>query len=190
MKKIIALLAVAAFIGSFPNNASAQLQKGNLMLAANLMDIDASFGQNSRFGLNINPKIGYFVEDNIVIGGNVGLHYVTVRNEGNSYTYNVGAFGRYYFSPNEVEPMTNHGRFFGEGDIGVGGDNSASVGFSYGIGPGYSYFITPNIGLEGLVLVHGISGTNSSAGISFGLGFQIYLPTGELKRAYQDKEEQ
>lgn len=190
MKKIFAFVACAALGTAFTPKAQAQLQKGNIMVGANLMDLNAAFGDQSQFNLNITPKAGYFIKDNLAIGANVGLHYVTTKGNGNSFRYEVGAFGRYYFSPSEVEPLLKHGRFFGEANVGIGGDNNAAVGFSFGVGPGYSYFITPNVGLEALVKLQGIAGTGSSVGIGFGLGFQIYLPTKNARTIYEDISEQ
>lgn len=186
MKKVFVGLSLVAGLLVFSKTATAQLQKGTLMVGANLMNLDASFGNQSQFSMDITPKVGYFIKDNMVIGGQIGLHYVTTKNLGSSYRYEVGAFGRYYFSPSEVEPLLNHGRFFGEANLGIGGDNNAPVGLSFGVGPGYSYFITPNIGLEALVKLHGIAGDGSSVGIGFGLGFQIYLPTSNARAVYDD----
>jgi len=179
------LMACISFLGLIPN-AQAQIQKGNLMVGGNLMDLNASFGDHSSFTMNIVPKLGYFIEDNLAIGANVGLKYVTTKNQGNTFGYQVGAFGRYYFGKDQVTPLLNHGRFFAEVNAGIGGDNSTPVGFDFGFGPGYSYFITPNIGIEGLVKFNGIVGTGVSTGISFGLGFQIYLPTKKARALYND----
>lgn len=190
MKKIFAFFVCAALGANFIPKAHAQLQKGNIMVGASLMNLDAAFGDQSQFSMDITPKAGYFIKDNIAIGANVGMHFVTTKDNGNSFRYDVGAFGRYYFSPAELEPLLKHGRFFGEANIGIGGDNNAAVGFSFGVGPGYSYFITPNVGLEALVKLHGIAGTGSSVGIGFGLGFQIYLPTKNARAVYDDISEQ
>lgn len=186
MKKIIAAFSLVLGLTVYSQRANAQLQEGNLMVGANLMNLDASFGDRSQFSMDITPKLGYFIKDNLVIGGQVALHYVTTKHLGSSYRYEVGAFGRYYFSPSEVAPLLNHGRFFGEANLGIGGDNNAPIGLSFGLGPGYSYFITPNIGLEALVKLHGIAGNGSSVGIGFGLGFQIYLPTSNAREMYND----
>lgn len=170
----------------YGTTANAQIQKGNIMLGANLMDLKASFGTKSSFSINVLPKVAYFVEDNLALGVNVGLNYVTTKNQGNTYSYEVSGFGRYYFGNQEIEPLLNHGRFFGEANIGIGGENSTPIGFKFGFGPGYSYFITPNIGLEALVKFNGIVGSGSSTGISFGLGFQIFLPTKNARAVYED----
>jgi hypothetical protein len=77
----------------------------------------------------------------------------------------------------------NHGRLFFEGNAGIQGisqsDGSNTTGLGLGIGPGYAYFITPNIGLETLLKYNGVVGFGSepySSNLNLGIGFQIYLP--------------
>lgn len=184
MKRLIALVGLLSCV-AFANPGFAQLEKGNLLVGGNLMNMDMALGSSSRFSLDLVPKLGYFIKDNVVIGGLLGVDYSTAKNQGNTFRYEVGTFGRYYLSPDQVEPLTNHGRFFAEANLGLGGDNNASFGLSYGVGPGYSYFITKNVGLEALLKLQGIAGTGASVGLGFGLGFQIYLPSGAVKSAYQ-----
>ncbi|MEP6595022.1 MAG: hypothetical protein ABJA71_03705, partial [Ginsengibacter sp.] len=53
-----------------------------------------------------------------------------------------------------------------------------------GFGPGYAYFITPNIGLETLLKYNGIIGfgnATTQSNLNLNVGFQIYLPTRNLK---------
>ncbi|WP_449400877.1 hypothetical protein [Chryseobacterium wanjuense] len=55
--------------------------------------------------------------------------------------------------------------------------------------PSYSYFITPNIGLEGLVKYNGITGFGNeglTSTISFNVGFSIFLPTSKAKQVIKD----
>jgi len=74
-----------------------------------------------------------------------------------------------------------HGRLFFEGNVGIEGNNTAHVstnGLGLGIGPGYAYFISPNVGLETLLKYNGIVGFGSqaySSAVNLGFGFQIYL---------------
>jgi hypothetical protein len=81
-----------------------------------------------------------------------------------------------------------------EGNVGVGGTSiskggSSSNGLNFGFGPGYSYFITPNIGLEGLVKYDANAGFGSGGytnKITFGLGsrfiFQHLKKTNHQRR--------
>ena len=164
--------------------AHAQLEKGNVIIGGHLANMGFGLGEKSSFSLGISPQVGYFVEDNIVLGGKVGLGYQTLESEGNIFDYGINAFGRYYLEPGEkgVKTLLNHGRFFGEMGVGIAGTNGASLGFNFNIGPGYAYFITPNVALEGLLKYNGTFGAGSSNGLGFNLGFQIHLPSGKLKQ--------
>jgi hypothetical protein len=86
-----------------------------------------------------------------------------------------------------------HTRFFLEGNVGIEGDNNnfngvktSTNGLGLGIGPGLAYFITPNIGLEGLIKYQGIVGfgtTATTSNLNFGIGFQVYLPNRTIRNA-------
>ena len=77
---------------------------------------------------------------------------------------------------------------FFEGNVGVQGksvsNGSNTTGLGVGVGPGFAYFITPNVGLEGLLKYNGIVGFGSEAytsNLGLNIGFQIYLPTAKLR---------
>ena len=194
MKKLIftGILAVAGLATTM----NAQIQKGNWLVGSSL--ISSNFGLNTGGGYNIalQPKGAYFIEDNVAVGGYVDLGFNKVTNGSpTEFTYGVGAMGRYYLSPGEkgVDNLLNHGRWFLEGNAGIGGRSvenaDSTTGFDFGAGPGYSYFITPNIGLEGLVKYRGRAGFGSeglNSNISFNLGFSIYIPTSKAKQVAND----
>ena len=105
------------------------------------------------------------------------------------------ALSRYYLSPGEagVDNLLNSGRFFVEGNAGVAGvnikDGPTTNGFAFGVGPGYSYFITPNIALETSLKYNGLVGggnTTYQNGIGLNLGIQIFLPTTEIEDRIND----
>lgn len=194
MKKIL-LGAVVLAAGLF-STANAQIQEGNWMVGGNL--VGANFGLNSGSGydFSIQPKGAYFIKDNVAVGGYVNLGFSGAKDAPTTFVYNVGALGRYYLAPGQegVDNLLNHGRWFFEANVGVGGTSiskggSSSNGLNFGFGPGYSYFITPNIGLEGLVKYDANAGFGNGGytnKITFGLGFQIYLPTSQAKRIAND----
>lgn len=194
MKKLIlsGILAVAGLATTM----NAQIQKGNWLVGSSL--ISSNFGLNTGGGYNIaiQPKGAYFIEDNVALGGYVDLGFNKVTNGSpTEFTYGVGALGRYYVSPGEkgVDNLLNHGRWFLEGNVGVGGRSvenaDSTTGLDFGVGPGYSYFITPNIGLEGLVKYRGRAGFGSeglNSNITFNVGFSIYIPTSKAKQVAND----
>lgn len=194
MKKLIFTGKMA--VTGLAATMNAQIQKGNWLVGSSL--ISSNFGLNTGGGYNIaiQPKGAYFIEDNVAVGGYVDLGFNKVTNGSpTEFTYGVGALGRYYLSPGEkgVDNLLNRGRWFLEGNAGIGGRSvenaDSTTGFDFGVGPGYSYFITPNIGLEGLVKYRGRAGFGSeglNSNLTFNLGFSIYLPTSKAKQIAND----
>ncbi len=196
MKKLL-LGAFVLGTGLF-SVANAQIQEGNWMVGGNL--VGAEFGLNKGGGYNfqIQPKGAYFIKDNVAVGGYVDLGFSGAKDAPTTFIYNVGALGRYYLNPGEkgVDNLLKHGRWFLEGNVGVGGSSiskggASSNGLNFGFGPGYTYFITPNIGLEGLLKYDanaGFGDVGYTHRINFGLGFQIYLPTSKAKQIIKGVE--
>ncbi len=190
MKKLI--FGAAVLVTGLLSTANAQIQEGNWMVGSSI--ISSNFGLNTGAGYNIalQPKAAYFIKDNIALGAYVDLG-ISKETKGSptGFDYGVGALGRYYVSPGEkgVDNLLNHGRWFFEGNLGVGGysveNGPSTTGLDFGAGPGYSYFITPNIGVEGLVKYRGRAGFGNeglNSNISFNVGLSIYLPTSHAKR--------
>ena len=194
MKKLIftGMLAVAGLTAT----ANAQIQEGNWMVGSSLLSSNFGLNTGGGYSIGLQPKAAYFIKDNVAVGGyvNVGISKVT-NGSPTRFDYGVGALGRYFLSPGEkgVDNLLNHGRWFFEGNLGVGGSSVESgnptTGLDFGVGPGYSYFITPNIGIEGLVKYQGQSGFGNeglNSNISFNVGFSIYLPTSKAKAIAND----
>ncbi|WP_118952479.1 outer membrane beta-barrel protein [Taibaiella helva] len=199
MKRIsLLLLAVLGLSGI--NQVSAQLQKGNIMVGANLADLGIKL-QSGTTGISfsINPKVGWFIQDNIAIGGEVGLgldHQSVSSISTNAINYKIGGFGRYYISdPRAI--LLKHSRFFVEANAGFTGTNTKTEGapsvttngLGLGVGPGVAYFITPNVGLEALLkydLGLGFGSSVTSHNFSIAVGFQIYLPTKKARALYEE----
>ncbi|KMQ62545.1 hypothetical protein ACM40_09705 [Chryseobacterium sp. BLS98] len=194
MKKLIFAGILAAT--GLTATANAQIQKGNWMVGTSLLS--SNFGLNTGGGYDIalQPKAAYFVNDNVAVGGYVDLGIKKVTNGSpTDFTYGVGALGRYFLSPGEkgVDNLLHHGRWFLEGNVGIGGrsveNGDSTTGLDFGAGPGYSYFITPNIGLEGLVKYRGRAGFGSeglNSNITFNVGFSLYFPTSKAKEVAND----
>ena len=80
--------------------------------------------------------------------------------------------------------LLKHGRWFAEANAGIEGRNQSKGGGStnglgIGFGPGYAYFITPNIGFESLLKWNPLVGFGDEgfqSNLSLNFGFQIYLP--------------
>ena len=192
MKKVylslIALLGITAA-------ANAQLQKGNVLVGGDLANFSIGLKKGSITNLNLTPKAAWFVSNNFAVGAYVNFGLTTAKNAGTVVTYGVGPLARYYINDPKVN-ILKHGRFFGEANAGIGGQNASGGGGStngldLGIGPGYAYFITPNVGLETLLKLNGNVGfgnETSTSRLALNVGFQIYLPGRATRNRVMNEE--
>ncbi|MBD1393960.1 hypothetical protein [Mucilaginibacter glaciei] len=179
MKKFTLLFVLAV---AFAASASAQIQQGNVLVGGNFTNLNLGLNDPKVFSLDITPKAAWFVQDNIALGGYVNLGIQTAKNSNTTTSYGVGGLGRYY-TGKDVEVL-RHGRFFAEGTLGIGGVNVSNGGgntngLNFSAGPGFAYFVTPNIGLETLLKYNGLGGFGSQgyqSNLNLSFGFQIYLP--------------
>lgn len=187
MKKLLLAGAIAIF--GFSN---AQIQEGNWMVGGQITNIKFTNG----FNMSLTPKLGYFIKDRWALGAQVGLDIASPEGTSDTQTtWSIAPFTRYYFSDAEVDTLLNNGAFFAEASAGFGGDNSGSGnstnGLDLGIGAGYAYFLTPNVGLEGLLKFQGLVGggnDNVNGNLYLGVGFQIYLPSSKAKEVLNDNQ--
>jgi hypothetical protein len=134
----------------------------------------------------------FFIRYNVDLGAYLDFGLATAKGAGTTTDYGVGALGRYYISDPKINVL-RQGRLFFEGTVGIqgvslsGGSNTTGLGL--GIGPGYAYFITSNIGLETLLKYNGIVGFGSQAyrsNLNLGIGFQIYLSGRRTRQILND----
>lgn len=180
MKKITLFALIAACGLSF--KAHAQIQKGNVFVGGNFADLKLGLDNPKVFNLDLTPKAAWFVQDNLALGAYVNFGLKTQKHDATTTSYGVGALGRYY-AGKDVEVL-RHGRIFAEATAGFGGRNVSqgggkTNGLNLSVGPGFAYFITPNIGLETLLKYNGLVGFGNSTSqndLSLSFGLQIYLP--------------
>ncbi len=189
MKKNLLAVAVVILTASF--SASAQLQKGNVLIGGDLAGFDLGLNEGATFNMSLTPKAAWFVKDNVALGGYVDLGLSTAKGSGTNASYGLGGLGRYYFTRADVD-VAKQTRFFVEANAGFQGVNTSggnsTNGIGLGFGPGLAYFVTPSVALETLLKYNGILGFGSSATSSrlqLGLGFQIYLPGSKVKSEMQ-----
>ncbi|MCW3080744.1 hypothetical protein [Segetibacter sp.] len=190
MKKNLFVLALALGAGIFV--AKAQIQRGNVLVGGDIANFDVGLNRGSVFNVNISPKAAWFIRDNTAVGAYLNLGYQTAKGQGSDFLYGIGALVRQYSGGNAV-PAVRHTRLFVEANVGIDGinhsassTNTTTNGLGLGIGPGLAYFITPNIGLEGLVMYRGILGFGTratSSNLNLNVGFQIYLPGRAVRNA-------
>lgn len=193
MKHILTSLVILLLLNAKTN---AQIQAGNVMVGADIARLNLSLDKGGNFAFDINPKAAWFVRDNLAIGAYLKVGLQTAKGAGTSVDYGIGPLARYYFSDDNLT-LLRHSRFFVEGNVGIEGYNPAvgdnTNGLGLGIGPGWTYFITPNIGLEALLKYNGIIGFGSaptSNNLGLNIGFQIYLPSSRLRAVGEDLKKQ
>ena len=163
-------------------SGKAQIQRGNVMVGGNIANLRLGLDDSKIVSIELSPKAAWFVRNNLALGAYTNLGISSAKGESTITTYGLGALSRYYGGA-DVDVL-RHGRIFGEltlglGGINVGGGGAKTNGLEFGVGPGFAYFITPNIGLETLLKYNKVAGfgnatSQSDIGLSF--GFQIYLP--------------
>jgi hypothetical protein len=179
MKKFFLPLFCAAMCVGL--SASAQVQRGNVLIGGNIGNLELGLDKPQVFSIDITPKAAWFVQDNIALGGYVDLGLQTAKGSNTITRYGAGALGRYYAGS---DVGLNHGRLFAEATFGFGGQNvsnggSKTNGLNFSVGPGYTYFVTPSIGLEALLKYNGLTGFGNDGiqnSLNLSFGFQIYLP--------------
>jgi hypothetical protein len=141
---------------------------------------------------SLTPDVGYFIIDNLAVGGALNLSASSTKFEGSSRKnssaiFALAPFARYYLDP---------GIFF-QAQVGFGSHtdkttdivNNATVTRTtkggvglWGIGVGYAYFLTDNVAIEPLLSYQSVSAKDKdsdtkdiTSGIYFNVGFQIYL---------------
>ncbi|UPK71249.1 outer membrane beta-barrel protein [Chitinophaga filiformis] len=196
MKKF-RLLTLVLTASLFSTVAMAQTQQGNLMVGSDITDLGFNFQKESTiFHFNLNPKLAYFIQDDLALGGYVNFGLQTTGGNGTNVNYGIGALARYYIHDANVRKLefSKRVRFFGEANAGFGGSNPANGastnGVQLGIGPGLSYFITPNVALEGLLkyeVIIGGGNSTTSHQLNLGLGFQIFLPTARARAIIREE---
>lgn len=162
--------------------ANAQIQQGNVLVGGNLSNINLGLNDPKIFSLDITPKAAWFIVDNVALGAYVNLGIETAKRSNTTVSYGAGGLARYY-TGSDVE-ILRHGRIFGEATLGIGGVNVSNGGgntngLDFSVGPGFAYFITPNIGLEALLKYNGLAGFGSQGyqnNLNLSFGFQVFLP--------------
>ncbi len=196
MKKNVLMLMLLMTTGAFV--AKSQIQRGNVLMGADLANFNLTLSNGGSFNVDISPKAAWFIRDNTAVGAYLAFSLATVKHAGTNTSYGVGALAREYLSGNAVGAV-RHTRLFFEGNVGIegtnlnptGGNKTSTNGLGIGIGPGLAYFITPNIGLEGLLKYDGILGfgtTSTTSALNLNVGFQIYLPGRTVRNAVKNTQ--
>lgn len=183
MKKV--LLSAVAILGFTFANAQEEetttnggFAQGDLFVTGAVLFGTESTGDDKSNSFEIAPQVGYFLTENIAIGGKIG--YSSMKAEvGGADTrddagFTVGAFGRYYFTPaNQFSLFANLGLDYSSME-----DKLADFKYNVinvGLGAGMNYFVSSNFSLEAGVAVlnyqtndNGGDGADATNSFTFG----------------------
>ncbi|HEX5553013.1 MAG TPA: outer membrane beta-barrel protein [Chitinophagaceae bacterium] len=187
---------ISAALMTLSVTVSAQTARGDLMFGSQLANITGTFqNEGNEFNLSISPSIAYFFRNNFALGGMVDLGIDALKGAPTTFTYGIGPWARYYFSTPPELQFSKHAAFFLQAFVGFqgvshnkGGGSTNGLGIS--VGPGLSYFITPNVSLDGSVNYNGVIGFGNATTVNkigINLGFQIFLPTKKLEDRYKQE---
>jgi len=216
MKRILLILALIAFTNILKaqpvetittQTPSLGIAKGTVLLGgvggfnfstskATSTLVNGSTGSGPRttsFNATFSPNVGIFLFRNFAMGLKLRADYFNSKTQGFDKTvntiFNVGPFLRYY------HPLSPKSLLFGELQYGMGRTvSNAGTAFVSKVrgnilsfGPGFTYLINPNVGLEALLTYENFSSvSNYSSGIvaknvykgnyiRFNVGVQMYL---------------
>ncbi len=155
MKKV--LLSAVAILGFTFANAQEEettnggFAQGDVFVTGAVTFSSTSMDEDKSSSFEIAPQVGYFLTENIAIGGKVG--YMSMKAEDamgdteDMSGFGVGAFGRYYFTP------ASQFSLFGQlgVDYATMEDKLADYkvnAFGAGLGFGMNYFVSSNFSIE------------------------------------------
>ena len=185
MKKVL-LSAVALLAFGFAN--AQEETKGNGGFAKGDVFVSGAFsigsektGDDKSSGFEIEPKVGYFVTENIAIGGKLGFASYkaedTFGDTDDLSALTVGAFGRYYMTPaSQFSLFGQLGFDYSSIDDKLADVQENEIGLNLGLG--LSYFVSNNWSIEatwaGLGYTSNDNGGNGAEKTnSFGLGADL-----------------
>jgi opacity protein-like surface antigen len=154
MKKVI-LSALAVMTFGFANaqegNGNGGFSKGSMFVSGAFSIESSKTGESKTSGFEIEPKFGYFVTENIAIGGKLGYasskaEAAGVDTEDNT-ALTIGAFGRYYFTPaSQFSLFGQAGLDYSSVENKLTDAKGNEIGINVGLG--LSYFVSNDWAIE------------------------------------------
>lgn len=155
MKKLTTvLIATSLFaINSFAQKSTEGFSKGSIFASGQVGFVTAKQDQVKGNGFNINPRLGYFVSNNIAVGINVGFASIKAEDgatiDQHETSTSFGVFGRYYFTPaNKFSFFGNLGVDYTTSKDKLANPEIKTNGFGVSVSPGISYFLSNNLAIE------------------------------------------
>lgn len=170
------------------------------MVGSNLLLANVTLQDNSNtYNFAIQPKLGYFIYDNVAIGAALELGLLTKPND-QTINYGLTPFVRLFVGKDRIGQIPRRAKFFVEAGIGFGGANHkyndaggnsvlvTSNGPVFYAAPGLDFFIANNVAFEAAFEYRYIGGTPNVNRLGINLGFQIFLNRSEIRKIYRDTQ--
>ncbi|MBX0292651.1 PorT family protein [Hymenobacter sp. HSC-4F20] len=194
MKKLSYAAVVACLLPLFSAHAQSLTTKGTrtLGVAATDQSYFSTTDYSTSLRISVAPSVGKFFADNWAVGLAVPLAYASTKtkqtgNRSRGLAVGVVPWLRYYL------PSESRHRVFAQAQAGAildaswgqravydGFDSTiqpyrnTDFGYLAGLGAGYSYFLTPNVGVEALLLYHQ-GGFSNTGNLGVDIGLRAYL---------------
>ena len=161
MKKKIILLVTALLMTI---TASAQFEEGKLYSGASLTGLNLSYNGADELNLGVQAKLGYMIEDDLMLLGNASFQ--TSSSKGTPNSMSLGVAGRYYIEQNGIYLGVNakfvHTKSYND--------------FMPGVEVGYAFFISRTVTIEPAIYYdQSFKDHSKYSTIGLKVGFGIYL---------------
>ena len=161
MKKKIILLVTALLMTI---TASAQFEEGKLYSGASLTGLNLSYNGADELNLGVQAKLGYMIEDDLMLLGNASFQTSSSKGTPNSMSLGVG--GRYDIEQNGIYLGVNakfvHTKSYND--------------FMPGVEVGYAFFISRTVTIEPAIYYdQSFKDHSKYSTVGLKVGFGIYL---------------
>lgn len=162
MKKKILTMAVGLFTAL---TANAQFEAGKVYVGGSLTGLNMKYTGNDKFNLGVQTQAGYFVDDDVMILGQVG--YEHFGRKGVSDKFNLAVGGRYYIEQNGI--------YLGLNCKYVHADRKFND-LMPGVEVGYAFFVNNSVTVEPAVYYdQSFKNHSDYSTIGFKIGVGVYL---------------
>jgi len=152
-----------------------QTQKGSVMIGGTAGFTSSKTGDITETDITFSPMAGFFVMDQLAIGGGLNLGVSSIKQDGETFsatTLGIQPMVRYYFNG------SGNVRFFGQGNFQYASvkfeDQDARTATGFGVGAGVSFFLNDHVAIEGLLGYNSLKVKDASdATGTFGLQFGV-----------------
>jgi len=177
MKKLH--LAIAGFALLFTTTVFGQTGKGSVLLGGTAGFTNQFERPDDLFTISLVPTFGYFVADEIALGGQLGFGY-SKSGDFSFSSFSLTPFARYYFGPEGTLKyfVQAEGGFLTAKSKGGFSDETFS-GAIFGGGPGIAIFLNDHVAIEGILKYSKSTGDFDTSDLALLFGIQAYLSGNE-----------